>query len=139
MLMSHAAMSAGSIGLPRFGACARTFEAARATPKANARGLYVDMLHLAVAGDLPTRRTIVVLSAKRGDRQRPLALAADGEKLRARRLDIPSLVPRAALQDGGAAVPAPRRAEACEGFALHRLLQRRLCPTLAAVGRDHDF
>src|SRR5262249_57169304 len=73
------------------------------------------------------------------DRRRALGLAALGEERGAARLLIAGLVDGAALQDGGAAVPIPRHAEAGEGLAQHRRLQRRLRPALAAVGRDLDL
>ncbi len=70
---------------------------------------------------------------------RLLGLAALRDELGAQRLRVAGLVPGAALQHRGAAVPAPRHAEAGERLGQHRRLQRRLRPALAAVRRDHDL
>ena len=60
-------------------------------------------------------------------------------QLGAGRLHVASLVPRAALQHHGLAVPAPGHAEPGERLAQHRRVERRFAPALAAVGRDHHL
>src|SRR5207244_5716008 len=139
MLMSQAASSAGSIGLPRFGPWAKAAFEPRASRAAKIRGLCVNMFHLPIALDRPSRDAVVVLAreARYGGNLR--GLAARGHDLGAGRLHVASLVPRAALQNPRTALPAPGHAEAGKGLAVHRLLQRRLRPALAAIGRDHQL
>src|SRR5262245_66495783 len=139
--MFQAVMSASAIGLPSPGVSAAADPAPKASTTARARtGLRIDMLDLPVALDAPARDAVVVLV---GERQRGchrlLGLAARGHELGARRLYVAGLVPGAALQDDRLAVPAPRHAEAGERFGKDRLLQRGLCPALAAIGRNHDL
>src|SRR5262249_47904401 len=140
MLMSHGARSAGEIGWPKRGASAAT---AALTPSASTQARpslsRVNMAHLALRVDAPAGNRVEVLHGEGADRRRALGLAALGEERGAARLLIAGLVDGAALQDGGAAVPIPRHAEAGEGLAQHRRLQRRLRPALAAVGRDLDL
>src|ERR1044071_7238494 len=104
----------------------------------NSFHLSVDMFHPAARVDRPARRTVVVLAPESPHPRRLRGLAAHGDDLRARRLRVAALVPGAALQHRGAAVPLPRDAEPRERLAQHRLLERGLRPGLAAVGRDHD-
>src|SRR5689334_8339320 len=111
-LMSQAAISSAVIGLPRSGPAAKAPVAASAAAASAAPSSRVDMFHLAVALDSPARRAVVVLADECRDGLGALALATLGDDLRARRLRVSRLVPRAALQDRGAAVPAPRNAEA---------------------------
>src|SRR5438034_107419 len=136
-LMSHAAISSGVIGLPRSGPAAKALVVASASAASAAPSSRVDMLHLPVAVDSPARGTVVVLADERGDGPNVLALATLGHDLRARRLHVSRLVPRAALQDRRAAVPAPWNAEAGERLGEHGLLQCSFCPTPAAVGGNH--
>src|SRR5437016_11355786 len=103
-LMSQAAISAGVMGLPSSGPVAKAPVAATAAMAATSSRVH--MLYLAVAIDSPARRPVVVLADERRDGPNVLALAALGHDLRARRLHISRLVPRAALQDCGTAVPA---------------------------------
>src|SRR2546427_3865384 len=126
MLMSHAAISSGVAARPRFGPSAANATAeVRAKPEAAMRiALHVDMLHLALVGNGPGRDGIGVID-------RPVA--APGDHLLARRLDVTGLVGGAALQDRRVAVPTPWNAEACQRLRQHRRLQRRRRPTLAAV------
>src|SRR5256886_7337752 len=139
MLMSQAASSAGSIGLPRFGPWAKAALEPRASRAAKIRGLRVNMFHLPIALDRPSRDAVVVLAreARYGGNLR--GLAARGHDLGAGRLHVAGLVPRAALQNPRTAIPAPGHAEAGKGLAVHRLLQRRLLPALAAIGRDYHL
>src|SRR2546426_4624457 len=109
MLISHAAISAGVIGFPRFGACAKAEAELKATMSttADTRSLCVHMLHLPGAVDSPGRDGIVVLT-REGCYGRSLRrLAAHGHDLGARRLRVAGLVPRAALQYRCTSVPAP--------------------------------
>src|SRR5262245_3469774 len=127
-LMSHAASSAGVMGFPRFGACANAAPE-RKTIASNAmkdRTLRVYMFHLAAGIDCPGCDRVVVLGWKCSDRRNLSGLAALGYKLCSCGLHISRIVPRAALQDCGAAVPAPRNTEPREGFAVYRFLQRCL-------------
>src|SRR6267142_1024370 len=135
MLMSHAAISAGSSGVPRFGPAAKAAPDPRASARAMAGSLCVDMFHLPFAVNRPAGEAVVVL-VREGQHVRDLlGLAALGHELGAGRLHVAALVPGAALQYGRTAIPAPRRPEPSESLGEHRLLQRRLCPALAAVGR----
>src|SRR5215469_13497402 len=139
MLISQPAMSAASIGLPRLGPSPAAAPPAKesASQTAGIIPLRVGMLHLSGAVDRPAGDGIEVLVRKRRDRRNCLQLAAFSDKFGAGRLDIAGLVPGATLQDCGTAVPAPWHAEAGEGLAQHRLLQGRLGPALAAIGRNH--
>src|SRR5689334_20550825 len=131
MLMSQAAISACVTGLPRLGPAA--IAALDAIAHSAAIVLGVDMLHLAFRVDRPAGDGVEVLVGEAEHAGRLLRLAALGDELAARRLDVAGLVPGAALQHRGAPVPAPQRAKAREGFAVHRPLQRRLRPARAAV------
>src|SRR5260221_4153366 len=134
MLMSHAAMSAGSIGVPRFGPAAKAALDPRPSARATAGSLCVDMFHLPFAVDRPAGEAVVML-VREGQHVRDfVGLAALGHELGAGRLHVAALVPGAALQYGRAAVPAPGHAEPGKGLGERRRLQRRLRPTLAAVG-----
>src|SRR5258706_7030495 len=135
MLMSHAAMSAGSSGVPRFGPAAKAAPDPRPSARAMAGSLCIDMLHLPFAVDRPAGEAVVVL-VREGQHVRDLlGLAALGHELGAGRLHVAALVPGAALQYGRAAVPSPGHAEPRKSPGEQPRLQRRLCPTLAAVGR----
>src|SRR5262245_5690193 len=139
--MFQAVMSASVIGLPRPGVSAAAVPAPKASTTARARtGLRIDMLDLPVAVDAPARDAVVVLIGERQRaRHRFFGLAARSHELGASGLHVAGLVPGAALQHDRLAVPAPRHAEAGERFWNDRLLQRRLRPALAAVGRNHDL
>src|SRR6266853_5297399 len=166
-LMSQAAISAGLIGFPRFGAWAKATPALRASVSVTAnlcskraqrnaaaafsgkseeaaascalRRLRVNMLHLPAALDRPTGDGVVVLAGEAGQRRNFGGFAARRHQLGSGRLLVAGLVPRPALQYRGAAVPTPRHAESSERLAEDRLLQCRLRPALAAVGGHHDF
>src|SRR5260370_3786980 len=118
-LMSQAAMSAGLIGLPRFGVWAKATPALRATASmtANPRKLRVYMLHLPAALDRPTGDRVVVLAVEACHRRKSRGFAARRHQLGSGRLLIAGLVPRSALQYRGAAVPSPRHAESSECLA----------------------
>src|SRR5262249_42165286 len=137
MLMSHALISASEIGFPSPGGSASDGSAAKASAsRREGVALSIDMLDLSLVVDRPAWGAVVVLV---GDPERVgalRALAALGDELRAQRLRVSRLIPGAALQDRRLPIPAPRRAEAGKRLGLYRLLQRRLRPALAAVGRD---
>src|ERR1700680_4878099 len=136
MLMSQAAISAGLIGFPRFGAWAKaTLAPSSVSTTANSRRLRVDMLHLPAALDRPTGDGVVVLAGEARHRRNSRGFAARRHQLGSGPLRVASLVPRPALQYRGTAVPAPRRAETSECLTKHGVLKCRLRPTLAAVGR----
>ena len=98
------------------------------------------MLDLPIGPDAPARDAVVVLVREgEGGRHRLFGLTAGGDEVGAERLDVAGFVPGPALQHDRLAVPAPRHAEARERLWQHRVLQRSLCPALAAVGRDHDL
>src|SRR5215471_2017829 len=130
MLISHAAISAGSIGLPRPGPSADTALAARqsASPTAGEILLGVNMPDLPGAVDAPAGDGVEMLVEHRSDRRNCLQLAALGGEFGSGRLHVAGVVPGAALQSRGPAVPTPGHAEAGEGLAEHRLRQTRLGP-----------
>src|SRR5215831_1390356 len=111
-VMSQGAISADVIGLPRLGVSAAAAPAANArivAPRMSCRiaRLCIDMFYLPIAAHGPARNRIEVLARESSDLWRPRSLPARGDKIRAQRLRIAALVPRSALQDGGAAVPFP--------------------------------
>src|SRR5262245_21070898 len=132
--MSQADSSCGVMSLPRPGPSARAATTAKTSAAPARRSLRVDMLDLPFGVDRPAGGAVVVLAREREHRRRPRGLAAMRDDLRPRRLHVAAFVPGAALQDRGAAVPAPGHAEARERLRQHWLLQRRLGPALAAVG-----
>src|SRR3954471_12766365 len=104
--MSQAAMSAPVIGLPSFGVSAATAADAKANTKPTASVLRVNMFDLPVAADAPAREAVVVLVGERqraGDRL--FGLTTRRDEFLAQRLRVSGLIPRAALQHGGLAVP----------------------------------
>src|SRR6478609_5486220 len=123
----QAAISASVIGLPSFGDSAATATEPSVTASETASSdLRVDMLDLPVAADAPAGEAVVVL-------------IGEGHRV-GHRLRVSGLVPGAALQHGGLAVPTPRHVEAREGLRmLRRAAQCGLAPALAAVRRDHDL
>src|SRR5215472_16838137 len=141
MLMSHSARSAWLIGRPRCGDSARAAQAplASASMQAAITRSRVSMVHLALAIDRPAGDGVEVVAREGAHRGRLGGLSALGHELLAGRLRVAGFVPGAALQDRGAAVPAPRHAEAGEGFWQPRLVERGIAPALAAVGGDGDF
>src|SRR6266545_7702077 len=137
MLMSHAAMSAGSIALPKPGPSAKAAPAANASAAAEIETLRVNMFHLPFAVDAPAREAVVVLVRKAEHGRDIPGLAALGHELCAGRLHVAGFVPRAALQYRRSAVPAPGHAEPGKGLGEHRRLQRGFSPALAAVCGDY--
>src|SRR5947209_5990168 len=129
-LMSQAAMSAGLIGFPRFGVCAKATLALGASVSAiaNPRRLRVYMLHLAAALDRPTGDSVAVLVGEAGHRRNSRGFAPRRHELRSGRLLVAGLVPCSALQYCRDAIPSPRHAESSECLAEDRLLQRCLRP-----------
>src|SRR5215475_10891971 len=117
MLMSHAAISAGSVSFPRPGPSARTGLEASARTTTRLGNLDVDMPHLALAVHRPARDAVVVLVRETQDWRDLLGLAAHGHELGTGWLHVAGLVPRAALQYGRTAIPAPGHAEPSEGLA----------------------
>src|SRR5215468_123596 len=140
-LISHAPISAGSIGLPRPGPSADATLAARQSASATAEEILlgVNKPDLPGAVDAPAGDGVEMLVQDRPDRRNCLQLAALGDEFGSGRLRVAGIVPGAALQSRGPAVPAPRHAEAGEGLAEHRLRQPGLGPAFAAVGRNHDL
>src|SRR6266571_3514133 len=139
MLMSQAAMSAGSTGVPRFGPAEKAALEPRPSARTMPGSLCVDMFHLPFAVDRPAREAVVVLVRESQHVRDLLGLAALGHELGAGRLHVAGLVPCAALQDRWPAVPPPGHAEPRESLGEHRRLQRCLRPALAAVGRNHHL
>src|SRR5262245_11748710 len=138
--MFAALMSASEMVLPRPGVSANAADPNASESARERTRLCVDMFDLPFAVDGPAGEAVVVLVRESqwvGDR--PLGLATRGDEFGARRLRVAGLVPGAAEQDHGLAVPAPRYGEARERLRVDRSLQRCLCPALAAVGRDHDL
>src|SRR5215813_3957700 len=138
--MFHALMSASEMFLPRPGVSANAPDPNASESARERTRLCVDMLDLPFAIDGPAGEAVVVL-VRETQRvgHRPLGLATGGDEFGAGRLRVAGLVPGAAEQDHGLAVPAPRHREACEGLWVDRPLQCCLSPALAAVGRDHDL
>src|SRR5262245_11604036 len=143
-VMSHGARSLGVIGAPRLGRSVFWLSAANTPAAANsaieaaaAASLSVDMSDAPVAGDRPAGDGVDVLAREGEHRGRCGRLPALRHELRARRLHVAAFIHGAALQRRGAAVPAPRHAEARERLGQDGLLERRFAPALAAVGRDH--
>src|SRR5439155_9955900 len=99
MLMSQAAISAGLIGVPRFGAWAKAVLEARASMNTttDSRSLGIDMLDLPAAFDCPGCDRVVVLTGKTCYRRNPRGLAALGHDLGSGGLRVAGLVPCAAL------------------------------------------
>src|SRR5215831_12640114 len=139
MLMSQAVISPGSIGFPRFGAWAKAILQPSTSTAAKIRSLRINMFDLPSALDRPSRDAVIVLAREACYRRNLRRLAACGHDLSASRLYIAGLVPRAALQYSGTALPSPRHAKATEGLAVHRFLKRRLRPALATISRHHDL
>src|SRR5262245_59357033 len=130
MLMSQAAISAGSIGCPRLGPAAKAAlrpgaSARKTTKRGSSR---VDMFHLPVAVDRPAREAVVVLVREPLHVRNLVRLAALRDELGAGRLHVPGLVPGAALQHRRSAVPAPGHAEPGKGLGEPGFLQRRFAP-----------
>src|SRR5712691_8538446 len=138
--MSQALMSVSEIGFPSLGVWASAAPEPQTSARKKARTrLGVDMFDLPIAADPPARDAVVVLVGERENIcNRLLGLAPNGHELGASRLRVACLVPSAALQDCGTAIPAPGRAEPGKSLRVHRLLERRLRPRLPAVGRNHD-
>src|SRR5262245_36226687 len=111
MLMSQAAISAGSIACPRLGPAAKAALEASARRRMGPATLRVDMFHLPVGLDRPAREAVVVLVRETEHVRDLLGLAAHRDELRAGGLHVARLVPGAALQHRGSAVPSPRHAE----------------------------
>src|SRR5204863_1654276 len=121
MLMSQGAMSAGAIGCPNCGACAKAGETAMSTAAQKTAPLRIHIARLPLFVDAPAGDRAVVISA---------AQSAFRDELSARRLHHAGVVRRAALQHRRATVPLPRRAKPSHGLGQHRLLQRRGSPAL---------
>src|SRR4051812_14195201 len=102
MLISQGAMSAGAMGCPNCGACARA-GAAKNIPAKSARRLSIDIGQLALFIDAPACNCIVMIGA---------AQAALRDKGCARRLHHTRVVGSATLQHCRAAIPLPWRAKA---------------------------
>src|SRR5256885_5211022 len=135
MLMSQAAISAASIGLPRFGPAARQPKLTAKIDRA-AVSLCVDMAYRPGAADRPAGHAVVVLARERGDRRYFRALPPHRDDLGAGRLHVARLVPRPALQHGGAALSVPGGTEPPKGPGPHGVLQSRLRPALAPLRRE---
>src|SRR6266404_2685446 len=138
MLMSQAAISALSMGLPRLGPAARQ---PKLTAKINSAAVNscVDMAYRPGAADRPAGDAVKVLAREGGDRRHFRSLSPHRDDLGARGLHVARLVPGPALQHGRAAIPVPGDTEPRKSLAEHRFVQGRLRPALAAVGRDHHF
>src|SRR5215813_8538026 len=99
MLMSHAAMLAGSTGIPRFAASAKALPGQRtsASKKMEASTLSIDMPDFPLLVDSPTCDAIAMLvqDGRRG--WNLLQFAALSHELCASRLRVACLVPRPAL------------------------------------------
>src|SRR4029077_1572631 len=137
--MFHAAMSAGSIGLPRFGPSASALPAINVVSPHNSNKLRIYMAHLSLRIHGPAHDSVEVVIGKTKHGWNRRQLAPRRNKLRARGLRISVLIPGSALQNRGASAPAPWHPEPREGHAQHRLLQRGFSPTQATVRRHHDF
>src|SRR5262245_40346058 len=138
--MSQSTRSASVTGCPRSGLSAdNAAPAENASVAATANRLGVDIPGLSLAVDRPALDHVHVPHREGGDGHIDTGLATLGRKLGTRRLHVAGLVPSATLQHDRLTVPAPGQAEAGQSLAQHRVLQRRLRPTPAAVGRNHDL
>src|SRR2546425_7427817 len=135
MLMSQAAISAASIGLPRLGPAARQPKLTAKIDRA-AVSLCVDMAYRPGAADRPAGHAVVVLAREGGDRRYFRALPPHRDDLGAGRLHVARLVPRPAFQHGGGPHPAPRGTGTRKRPSPARVLERRLGPALARGGAD---
>src|SRR5882672_4531687 len=94
MLMSQGAMSASLIGLPRPGpSAANALTANRAAVVAANANLRIDMAHLPLAVDRPTRDRIEMLAGESEHRGRHGRLSTDFHEIGARRLHRAALIP----------------------------------------------
>src|SRR5438046_6549292 len=116
MLMSQAAISAASIGLPRLGPAARQPKLTAKIDKA-AVSLCVDMAYRPGAADRPAGHAVVVLAREGGDARHFRSLAPHRDDLGARGLHVARLFAGAALQHGRAAMPVPGDTEPPKGLA----------------------
>src|SRR5689334_11381170 len=126
--MSQEAISSEVASLPSSGPSASAADdrpSKAATAKRERLG--INMRQLPLFGDGPAGDAIEVVNAFH---------SAIPEQLRTRRLNIPRLVGCAALQNSGAAVPAPGDTEAGQRFRQHWLLEGGWCPAFATIGRD---
>src|SRR3982075_1873328 len=106
MLMSQAAISSGVAARPRSGLCAPTTpQLSPSSAAVSSQRSCIDMLDLPIWRHAPARHAVEMIDA---------VGAAARDQLGTRRLHITARVDRAALQHGGAAVPAPRDAKARE-------------------------
>src|SRR6267378_1742799 len=80
MLMSQAAMSAGSSGIPRFGPAEKAAPEQRPNARTMVGSLCVDMFHLPFAVDRPAREAVVVLVREGQEGRDLLGLAALGHE-----------------------------------------------------------
>src|SRR5258707_12547676 len=130
MLMSHAAMSAGAIGRPNWGAWARAAGAMVSIDTQTAMGLSVNIAGLPHLVDAPTCDGVVVVD--------PTQAALVGE-LRARWLHHARVVGGATLQHGGTAISLPSSPEAAGRLWQDRVLHNCPCPASSTVARDLDL
>src|SRR5262249_60336022 len=99
MLMTHAAISDGSIGLPRFGPTAEAVPAPRPSASTTAKraSLRINMFHLPIALDRPTGNAVEVLARKARYGRDTLGLAAFRHDLGACRWHVAAFVRCAAI------------------------------------------
>src|SRR3989475_2588932 len=98
MLMSQAAISAGSIGVPRFGPAEKAALEPRPSARTMPGSLCVNMFHLPFAVDRPAREAVVVLVREAEDRRDLIGLPALGNQPGAGPLHASRLGPSAAPQ-----------------------------------------
>src|SRR5215467_10964825 len=119
-------MSASEMVLPRPGVSANAADPNASESARERTRLRVGMLDLPFAVDAPGRAAVVVLI---GESQRvghrTLGLAARGDEFGAGRLRVAALVPGAADEDHGLAVPAPGHCKSRERLRVEGSLQRR--------------
>src|SRR5580765_6536980 len=139
MLMSQGAISASVIGLPRLGPSAANAPALTTRQAAAKTTSRIDMADFPLVIDGPAGDRVEMLAREGKHRGRCRGLSANFDEVGARWLCGAGFVPRPALQNCRLPIPAPRHAEAREGLGQDRLLQCRLAPALAAVGRHHHL
>src|SRR5215469_903177 len=144
--ISQRATSAGRTGTPRWGLPGLA-------PAANADGhpnshiqthnspftLGIGMGHLSMAVHGPAGDDVAMMIFEGKNRRSGIELPAGGDKFRARRLEGTMVVPGAALQNDGTAIPAPWHAKAGESVARNRLLQSGFTPAFATIGGNHHL
>src|SRR6478672_6035886 len=142
--MATAAMSCVLAGVPKSNllgypwarAGSGTANAASAAAMSSAQVRSTERVHIRhapVSRDAPALDRVHVIEQRAG-----LERPALGDELLVRRLRIPGLIRRPALDHRRLAIPYPGKAEARLADRQYRFLQRRQVPAFSAVGRHFN-